>query len=174
MKKLLALILVLALAMPAVSLAEFDIMSLLDLSTMTDEALRGMINLCSAELMTRHKVDPDGILILDQDNVRVYQTGDAYISYGFLRIPVAIVNDNDFEAWVGPDDAKCNGWDIYSSGDSASGKGKKKGNLAFNLSDAEIESIDQIESLEFKWSISNFDKFVSVYKDAEREEHRFW
>ena len=59
MKRLITIILILALAVPAAALADQDI------SLMTDQELKDMIAACSAEIRSRNTSEPEGILLFD-------------------------------------------------------------------------------------------------------------
>lgn len=167
MKKILALILVLVLV-PVFALADFDC------SGMTDQELQEALSAISAELMSRHKSAPEGILIFEWEGVRVYQKGDAYISGDTLYIPVAVYNEMDHEMVISAVDSVCNGWDVYSGNCRASGNAKNKDDITFKVSDADMTSIDQIEGLRFKWQVYDFSVYEVLYLQEEREEHRFW
>ena len=168
MKKLITVILILSLLLPAAALAT-------DVTSMTDQELKEMIAICSAELISRNTTDISGTLLFEHEGVQLFQNGDAVIgSGGFLRIPVIIVNNTNHEMCISIEDAICNGWSIYSSGASTVANSKKKDDLSFNVGDADVTSLDQIISLSFKWSVLNFDTFDTVYKQGEQEEHRFW
>ena len=169
MKKLLALILTVALLLPALALADLP-----DVTGMTDQELKDLISACSAELMARNKTEPEGILLFEYEGVRVYQTDDVRVFSSFLYVPVAIYNDTDHKVSVSPDNVICNGWDIYGGGCNASGKAKNKADMSFNIGDADVTSVDQIESLKFVWTVYNMDTYKKIYVQEEAEEHRFW
>ena len=167
MKKLLSMILVLIL-LPVIALADPDVAS------MTDQELTDLIAACSAELMARHTVEPDGILIFEYEGVKVYQTGDAAVLGDYLRIPVALNNENDYEVIIGINTPICNGWEIYASGCSAAANARKKGTLSFEVSEADVTEIDQIISLTFRWQVFDNNTWTTVYIQEEAEDHRFW
>lgn len=170
MKKLITIILILALAVPALALADLP-----DVTGMTDQELHDMISACSAELMARSTTEPDGTLLFEYEGTKVYQTGEAEISFiGYLQIPIAIYNDSDTAVSIGVDNVICNGWEIIGFCESASAHAKKKGTLTFAVDSADVTSIDQIESLKFIWTVTNEDTFMYIYKQTEPEEHRFW
>jgi len=174
MKKLLSLLLVMIM-LPIAALANsIDLTTMFDFSTMTDDALKNIISLCSAELRSRASSDPEGVLLFEYDKIRLYQTGDPYINYGILYIPVVICNDGDYEAFVSPDNTICNGWSIYSSGCSTLANSKKKDAISFKIEDAEVTSVDQITSLLFVWNIFDMGTFNTTYQDEQPTEHRFW
>ena len=169
MKKILSLILTLFLLMPVFANADLDV------SAMSDQELKDTIAACSAELRARATVSPDWVLLFEYRSVKVYQTGDAEIDrFGRLIIPVAIINDMDYPVLISIQDAKCNGWEIFSDGCSTkTGNSKVKDILTFDIRDANIESIDQIDSLTFSWWFINRDNTKDSFTD-EYTEHRFW
>lgn len=168
MKKLLSLLLALALLLPAAALADPD------LTAMTDQELKDLIAACSAELRARSTTDPEGTLLFQYEQVRVYQTGDAYISGDYLYVPVAVYNDMEHEMVMSAESAICNGWDIYAGNCRASGHAKKKNEIYFKVGDADITTIDQIVSLAFRWEVYDYDATEKVFKQEESAEYRFW
>lgn len=170
MKKLLTIILMLTLLLPAATLADLP-----DVNSFSDQELTDLITACSAELMARHTSEPEGTLLYEYEGARIYQTGPAKINFiGYLEIPVAVYNDMDIGISFGVDGVTCNGWDIFGSGAGASANAKKKDTLIFMVPDAEVTSIDQIESLRFKWTVTNSETYMYIYKQEKPEEHRFW
>jgi len=167
MKKLFAMILVIALALPVIALADPDVTS------MTDQELRDMITACSAELRARSTTEPDGTLLFETEGLKLYQIGEPRVSSDYLYIPVAIYNDLDFQVSLSPNVPKINGWEIYSSGASANAKSKKKDELSFKISDADVTALDQIDSFVFGWTVFNMDTWEFPF-ESEGEEQRFW
>jgi hypothetical protein len=169
MRKLLSIILAMVL-LPIVAMADLDV------AGMTDQELKDIITACSAELMARHKTEPDGILLFDQGGFRMYQTGDAYIDRnGRLEIPVIIYNDLEVAASLTVRDVTCNGFNcngyLYSKLQPQS---KVKCEFDFSTEDVGLTSVDDIDSLIFRWYIwSSEDKSIN-FETEEREEHRFW
>ena len=167
MKKLFTMLLVLALALPALALADPDVTS------MTDQELRDMITACSAELMARATVDPDGILLFEYDGFCVYQTGDAAMKNGDIVIPVLLVNNRDVATSIGIRDAVCNGWEIkVTSGTDVTEKAKRMDEIRIKVKDLNLSSLDDVESLIFRWTAT--EGVMYVFKEEERTEHRFW
>lgn len=170
MKKLFAIVLVLAMFLPAAVLADLP-----DVTALSDQELKDLVSAASAELMSRNASDPEGTLLYEYEGARIYQTGPAEINFlGYLEIPVVVYNDMDIGISFGMDNVICNGWEIDGSGASASAKAKKKDAMSFSVSDADITSIDQIESLRFKWTVANTETYMFIYKQEAQEEHRFW
>lgn len=170
MKKLITIILAVAMLLPAIALADLP-----DVTAFTDQELKDLISACSAELMARNTSEPEGTLLFEYEGARIYQTGDAEIGFvGYLQIPIAIYNDMDIGVSISVDKAVCNGWDIYGLGEGASPHAKKKGTLTFAVNDADVTSLDQIESLRFIWTVTNTENYMYIYKQPEPEEHRFW
>lgn len=170
MKKLIAIIMALVIILPVVALAELP-----DITSFSDQELKDLISACSAELMTRRTYNPEGILLFEYEGAKVYQTGKATVdSSGHLRVPVVVYNDMDCGIAFGAENVICNGWDVAGGGVKASAKAKSKENLLFLLGDAEITSLEQIESLRFKLTVTNTDTFMYLYKQEELEERRFW
>ena len=170
MKKLIILILALSLLLPVVALADLP-----DVTAMSDQELKDMITACSAELRNRATEDPDGILIFECDGLKIYQIEDASItSSGSLYVKIAIYNELDHDLHIRPDKVMCNDWEIYSGLCTVSANAKTKSIMSFSLDDANVSSLDQIESFRFIWDIKTKDTYETVFKDDDRIEHRFW
>ena len=170
MKKLLAVILAVTMLLPAIALADLP-----DISGLSDQELKDLISACSQELMSRNKSESEDTLLFEYEDVRVYQAGKPSIDrLGYLTIPVTVYNDMDHEMVITPEDVTCNGWDIFATNCRATGNSKNKDELKFKVSDANVKSIDKIDSLLFRWEVIDFTEFDIVYTQEEREEHRFW
>ena len=146
----------------------------LEVSSMTDDELKAIITLCSSELRSRHTVEEEGILIFDQGGMRLYQIGEAEITFrGRISIPVMIYNDLEINAALSPTWVVCNGYSIGGNcGSSLPPKSKKESILDFSSEDLKLSSLDEIDSFIFGWSIYSFD--VGSVLQTESEEHRFW
>ena len=168
MKKLIATILIIIM-LPIAALADLP-----DVTGMTDQELKDLISACSQELRARNTSEPEGILLFEMNGFKMFQTGDAYISSGFMRIPVALYNENDFGVSISPYKTNCNGWDIWSDGGDVSANAKSKEFLSFSVDEADVIEIDQIESLKFVWKVYDTNTYHDIYDQKEPEEHRFW
>lgn len=168
MKKLITIILAMAMLLPAVALADLP-----DVAAFTDQELRDLITAASAELLARNTAEPDGILIFEKDGIKLYQTGEPTLSSEYMHIPVAVYNDTDFEMNVSPENAKINGWEVYSGGIVVGAKARKKGDIAFNIANADVTELGQIDSLRFSWLVFNQETWERPY-EGEEEEYRFW
>ena len=169
MKKLITIILALAMLLPAVAMADLP-----DVTSLSDQELKDLIEVCSAELASRDTAKAEESLLFDHDGVKLYQTGEAYVyDEEYLYVPVTIHSEKDFELSLGMENVKINGWETYSSGVFVIAGAKKKDKLSFRIADADISEISQIESLEFSWVIFNNETWEFPYR-GEVEEHRFW
>ena len=125
-----------------------------DLSGCTDAELRQVIDQARNRLFINAlHIEKDAMLV-DQDGIMLYLTGD-YKEWGsstkYLTLYAVLVNSNSFEASVGFDSCSINGWDIYASGTGSCAGGKrKKVELDFNLSDADITKYSEIEDITFR------------------------
>lgn len=170
MKKLFAIILVVAMLLPIAALADLP-----DVTGMTDQELKDLISACSRELMARNTVEPEGIVLFDEAGIRLYQTGDAYIERGRIKVPCAMYNDLDITASVSPINVSCNSYSTFGySGSELQPHSWAKCELDFATSELELKSLDEVISLLFSWQIYSLEKPGIVYEQKEREEHRFW
>lgn len=169
MKKLIATILIIIL-LPIAALADLP-----DVTGMTDQELKDLISACSQELMARNTVEPEGIVLFDEAGIRLYQTGDAYIERGRIKVPCAMYNDLDITASVSPINVSCNSYSTFGySGSELQPHSWAKCELDFATSELELKSLDEVISLLFSWQIYSLEKPGIVYEQKEREEHRFW
>ena len=167
MKKLLTIILALAMLIPAAALADLP-----DVTGYSDQELKDLITAASAELMARNTVEPEGTLLFDYDGFCVYQTGDASLSNGYIVVPIILSNNRNVTTSIGIRETVCNGWvsGTYSSSDVPE-KAKKRDEIRLNVKDAEVSSLEDISSLVFQWTAT--EGIMYVFKE-DRTEHRFW
>ena len=168
MKKLITIILALSMLIPAVSLADLP-----DVTVLSDQELKDLITAASAELIARNADGSAGTLVFECEGVKLYQIGEPRLSSDYMYIPVAVYNDLDYELTFMPNAAKINGWEVYSSGVTVVAKAKKKGEISFKISDADVKETSQIESLRMSWQIFNQETW-DIMKVSEEEEYRFW
>ena len=169
MRKLFTFILIFTLLLPVISRSETDVTS------MSDQELKDMITSCSDELRNRAKIPEQWILIFEYESIKIYQIDDATISSNkIISVPVAIINDMDFDIYVTTVDEQINGWEVSGWGYSVSHNAKKKTELRFFADDAFVNSLDDVVSLKFSWWVQNDTESKYIYKQEEAEEHRFW
>ena len=167
MKKQIAVLLILTMLIPAASLADMDF------NSMTDQELKEIMTSCSDILRNRQTIPDDWVLLFDEENIQIYQIGEARLgSSKILTVPAAVINKNDFYIHIYIMNSSCNGWVIDSSSRIIPNDSKEKWEINFFLDDAFIENIDDIVSLKFKWLIESDDKKVFTQDTA--EEYRFW
>lgn len=147
-----------------------------DVSGMSDQELKDLISDCSAELRKRAaSSDPVGVLLFDQGGMRLYQTGDAFIDSGRLKVPVTLFNDLETStASLSPVFVVCNG--VATSGDIGPWIPPQSMTvtvLDFATEDCSIDSLDDVFSLVFQWQIYAAGEGV-LLETPERDEHRFW
>ena len=93
-------------------------------------------------------------VIVNQEGVTITLTGNSK-KMGSLLMLEAVVENNSAEAIsVSVDSLSINGWEVYTMGITDIGAGKKKkGSFDMNLSNASIESADEIEDIEITLKI---------------------
>ena len=167
MKRLITIIMILAMIMPTISLADFDA------KCMTDQQLKEIISICSNELQSRVTTADGWVLLFEYEGASIYQIGKAELSSNkSLSFPVAVINNRDEKVNFEPRTVTCNGWEIDAHGCGASANTKKKGEIYFFAEDADIESLDDITSLKFSWTVCDWNYNVVFKTDV--EEYRFW
>lgn len=161
MKKLALILAIVILVVFASAFAEG-----MDFASMSDEQLQMIIDGAQTELANR-KGDSvnDGILI-DQDGVKVYLTGNHEI-WGneslYLDLEVVVENNSDKTISILIDSMSVNGWNVYGFGVSDTQPGKKqKGNLEFCLSEAGISTYEEVEEIEFIFTIYDSENWETI------------
>ena len=147
MKRLISLVLVLLLMIPVIAYAE-------DYSAWETEQLRETQNAIRNELLSRELIAAKDTILIDQDGVKLYLTGDYEFSGDYLRLNCVLINNTDKEISIDFEAVSINGWEVYGSGTGSVSAGKKKKDtLTFNAADAEVTEYEQIEEIEIKMYI---------------------
>ena len=146
---LLTLVILLGVALPLEAFADSP-----DVSSMTTEELHELINAARNELTARELNAEGETVLFDQDGVKVYLTGNYTIeSYDwatYIYLEAVVINDTDSTIDVFFVSSTVNGWDVDNIGIGEITTGhKKKGNFELTISDAEINSYEEIEDAEF-------------------------
>ena len=136
----------------------------MDFTAMTDDELHALVDGARNELAKRELVVAEDTVILEQEGVTVYLTGEHEIDYsGNLNLEAVVVNDSDREISVFLDSASINGWDVFNVGIGETSVGKKqKGFFLFQLEDAEISSYEEVEDIEMTLYLFDAEKFERV------------
>lgn len=139
----------------------------LDYASMTDAQLHDIVDAARNELTKRELVAEGKTLLFEHDGVSVYLTGDFKAdslhtdSMHFMRASVIVVNDSDINVRVGVDSMSVNGWEVSNSGFSSVSPGKKlKDELTFNAVDTDITTVEEIETIEITFRLSNADTYM--------------
>lgn len=165
MKKIMIALLILAIFCTNAFAAE------LDWAGMTDEEIKAIIEAGQAELASRNPVLTDGVLhmtagtvLLDQNDILVTLSGKIETMGAMMQLEVIIENNSSDPIYLNVTGSSINGWEVFGVGVADIGAGKKKkGDLMFTLSDAEIERPDQIEELELTLSVANADTWGKIF-----------
>lgn len=143
----------------------------LDWTNMTDDEISAIIAAGQAELASRNPVSSDDVLhmtegtvLLDQNGILVTLSGKIETMGSMMQLEVIIENNSSDPIYLNVTGSSINGWEVFGSGVADIGAGKKKkGDLMFILSDAEIERPDQIEELELTLSVANADTWNKIF-----------
>lgn len=125
----------------------------MDFASMTDEELHALVDGARNELANRELAATADTVLIDQDDVKVYLTGEHKVSSNgsYLYMEAVVVNDSDKQISILIDSSSINGWDVFSTGISETNPGKKqKGEFDFSLEDAGISSYEEIEEIEME------------------------
>lgn len=158
MKKLVSLLLVLILLLPVLACAE-------DYSTWETEQLREAQKAIRNELLSRELVAAKDTVLIDQDGVKLYLTGEHDYMGTLLRLNCVAINNSDKKVSINVVDGCVNGWDVSSVGIAEISPGKKKkGSLMFNMNDTDVSQYEEVEELEFVLQIYDMDAWKAISK----------
>ena len=158
MKKILSLSIVLMLMLQAVVFADAESSQYSD---MTTENLQTILDNVRNELFLRSiKLEPDQVFY-DDGSVKVYLTGKweypKDIGLGrFLRFEICVINQSDVKISLEYDKTYINGWEVghVVLGKVEAGK-KKKLDLVFKGLDADLQSAEEVDEVEFQFTVYN-------------------
>lgn len=160
MKRMIAALLATLLLLTVCAFAEGT-----DFASMTDEELHALVDGARNELANRELSATADTVLVDQDGVKVYLTGENRVSSSgtYLYLEAVVVNDSDKKVSVGVDTSSINGWDVYGGGIGETNSGKKqKGEFSFSLEDADISSYEELEDLEMELYLYDADAYERI------------
>ncbi|MBQ3476970.1 MAG: hypothetical protein IJH25_02220 [Clostridia bacterium] len=157
MKRFVSVILALMLLLTYVAFAEADYAS------MSDGELHALIDGARHELTKRELIAGEKLVLIDQDGVTLYLTGENRMSGDFTYMQAVLINDNDFPVLVTADQFAANGWDVWCGGfDKTEANKKKKSEITFKSVDAEISDLSELEDIEVTFTIKNGDDYKAI------------
>jgi hypothetical protein len=120
-----------------------------DLSAMTADELVSLIDDARLELSKYLPVVADGVVLYEDENIKITLNGEISIEYGDLVVPVIIQNYTDRNLLIGLNNASCNGWDIMEGSLSVNASKKAKDEITFYSAeeDADLTSVDDVEDI---------------------------
>lgn len=162
MKKILVLVLAVLLAFCGVATAEADY------SAMSDDELHATINAARNELVRRELIAAEDVVIVDQDNLQMYMTGNNEISVMdngdvWLYIEFVVINDADTSINLLVNQSTVNGWDVHGDGMGATSPGaKQKVRMRMKVSDGEVSSLEEIEDIVVSYKVFDSDNSKTI------------
>ena len=164
MKKIVAMIIVMALCASVAFALEID------WASMTDDEIRAIIAEAQGELAKRASIAEgtlpiaEGTVLIDQGGILVTLTGKVETMGTLMELEVIVENNSDTPIYVNVTGSSINGWEVFGAGIADIGAGKKKkGDLMFTLEDASINSPSEIEELELTLSVANADTWSTIF-----------
>lgn len=144
MKKLISIVLTLLLV-GSLALAEADFTS------MTDDELHALVDGARIELTKRELSAAADTVILEQDGVTVYLTGENRTSSDgkYIYVGVVIINENDFTITLMNNATQVNGWMSFMNnmaGSVAPGA-RAKGELQIKVDGTDAASIEEVQEV---------------------------
>ena len=166
MKRIISIILILMLlVMSTVAYAT-------NYSSMTEEQLKEQFDAIRNELCVKGLKAENKTIIVDKKGYQIYINGD--ISVGkmydwdtdiYLFIPVVVVNSTSHNLNMLVENSSVNGWGVSGSKDwSSVPAGKKvKGNLYFEVNNADVETISDFTDVEFSLKVYDDDTWNDLF-----------
>lgn len=145
MKRTVSIFMIIMLLVTSVSFAEE-----IDYASLSAEKLHKIINLARNELVIRESVAAKDVYLIDEENLKIYLTGNQEIDWmGYLVLGVVVINNTDKTITVGIKNSSINGWEVDNIfWAQVSANKKKKDELSFKIEDADISAIEEIEEIE--------------------------
>ncbi|MGI6739158.1 MAG: hypothetical protein ACOX54_07240 [Christensenellales bacterium] len=145
MKRTVSIFMIIMLLVTSVSFAEE-----IDYASLSAEKLHKIINLARNELVIRESVAAKDVYLIDEENLKIYLTGNQEIDWmGYLALGVVVINNTDKTITVGIKNSSINGWEVDNIfWAQVSANKKKKDELSFKIEDADISAIEEIEEIE--------------------------
>lgn len=161
MKRLFSIALILILV-GSVALAES-----IDWTIMTDEELHGAIDAARNELSKRELSLSENTILVDQDGIQLYLTGEHTFSdwdeTKYVELGVVLVNDSDQNISVSIENLYVNGWNVYAMCGATANSGKRdKSTIDMNVAEAEVNTFEEIQDMEFSIRLYNSDSFDRI------------
>lgn len=137
----------------------------IDLETMTAEELNTLIDQARLALADANTVADGSILILDELGVKAYLTG-AKVEYNGLYLNMTVENGSDTEIWIRIEDVYVNGWGVSPTASSQIAAGKKwKGTpTIYSMENADVQSDEDLQDIEFTVQLMDITSFTNLYK----------
>lgn len=137
-----------------------------DYVNMTDEELQDMVNRASAELEQRTTAaGPENTVIFDALGTTITVTGvEVKKTWNYntgLILHTTIVSASDYSIEGIIINSAVNGWEVDHTGIIEISAGhKEKADFSFDLEGAEIETLEQVETLELSFSYTIAGRYV--------------
>lgn len=149
-----------------------------DYSAMTNDELLGIMDAVRTELFTRDLSLSEDEVFVETDGFKMYldKSKEITFSYGYLRLPVILVNNTEDDLSFQAENGSVNGWDEYVGIGNVSANKKNRAELTISCEDAGIKAIDEIEDIEFVLYVYNMntskrdftsDKFTLVVENGQ-------
>lgn len=169
MKKLLIVLLLLAMFIPQTAAFAIDI----DYKSLSDQDLSSIIDKARAEIAFRQPDNPNHLTIANENNIEIYldrryEEFENYDKRKFVALGAAIVNGSDKPIELYDNGCCINGWKvdtILTYGEIPAGKSKKI-DINLCLDDAGISSFDEITDIYFAFQAMNMDDILHPYNFA--------
>lgn len=136
----------------------------IDWASMTDEELQTALNEIRNEITNRSLRAENMAVLFESNGITVYLTGENEIEWMGLEIGAIIVNDSNKKVDIQIDDAYVNGWAVEALGisDTASGKKQKGEFIIYEIEDAFVTDIKDIEEIEITFYIYDSENYERI------------
>lgn len=161
---LLAFLLLTTTLLPAPAFADAP-----DFSTMPTEEIQAIIAAARAELLSRQIAEDGNIVLIDQDGIKLYLTGEHNIQASGantvdLFFEAVVINDSDAPIQLSYKQATVNGWNtgFFSMNNIPAGT-KTKATIGYRISDAGISTFEEVEEIATVFYISNASTWQEIF-----------
>lgn len=137
----------------------------IDLSAMSEDELKALIDDARLELVKYHPAAVDGTVLYEDENVKITFTGNVELNeYDSLRIDVIVENYSDHNLSVILQNVSCNGWAIWDGSVRVPANKKAKDTFDFMdaVTEAELGKAEDVQDIEADLSYIDTDTWDTV------------
>ena len=123
----------------------------IDLSGMSEEELKNLIDAARLEMTKYHPVIEEGMILYEDENIKMTYTGTMEIDmFDQLVLKVIVENNSEHNLIISCGNVSCNGWSIWDASIDVPAKKKAKTELTFMdaVESAELTAVEDVQDIE--------------------------